>query len=72
MKLVHTNMLLLGPLGASLGFGLYFAFQIIGAQGLGWISGEWKEVKGKPISLMIIAVTILLVASVIMAYAAIL
>jgi len=66
------GMLLLGPLGASLGFGLYFAFQILAAQGLGWISGEWKGVKGKPISLMIIAVVILLIASVIMAYAAVL
>ena len=66
------GMLLLGPLGASLGFGLYFAFQILAAQGLGWISGEWKGVKGKPISLMFIAIAILIIASAIMAYAAIL
>jgi len=65
------GMLLLGPLGASLGFGLYFAFQILAAQGLGWISGEWKGVKGKPLSLMFIAIAILVIASAIMAYAAI-
>jgi hypothetical protein len=64
------GMLLLGPLGASLGFGLYFSFQIIAAQCLGWISGEWKGVKGKPIYMMVIAIAILLVASGIMAKAA--
>ena len=64
------GMLLLGPLGASLGFGLYFAFQIVGAQCLGWISGEWKGIKGKPIYMMMIAVAILLIASGIMAKAA--
>jgi hypothetical protein len=63
------GMLLLGPLGASLGFGLYFAFQILAAQGLGWISGEWRGIHGKPIRQMIFAVVILVCAAAIMSYA---
>ncbi len=66
------GMLLLGPLGGSLGFGIYFAFQILSSQGLGWISGEWQGVHGKPIRLMICAIVILIFSSAIMAYAAIL
>ena len=63
------GMLLLGPLGASIGFGIYFALQILAAQGLGWISGEWKGVRGKPIWQMGTAVVILVGAAAIMAYA---
>ena len=63
------GMLMLGPLGGSLGFGIYFAFQILAAQGLGWISGEWKGVRGKPIRQMMIAVIILVGAAALMAYA---
>jgi len=63
------GMLMLGPLGGSLGFGIYFAFQILAAQGLGWISGEWRGVSGKPIRQMMIAVIILVGAAGIMAYA---
>jgi hypothetical protein len=63
-------MLLLGPLGGSLGFGIYFAFQILAAQGLGWISGEWLGIHGKPIRQMIFAILILVFAAAIMAYAA--
>lgn len=64
------GMLLLGPLGGSLGFGIYFAFQILAAQGLGWLSGEWRGVHGKPIRQMIFAIVILVCAAAIMAYAA--
>ena len=63
------GMLMLGPLGGSLGFGIYFAFQILAAQGLGWISGEWRGVSGKPIRQMMIAVIILVGAAGLMAYA---
>ena len=63
------GMLMLGPLGGSLGFGIYFAFQILAAQGLGWISGEWRGVHGKPIRQMMTAVIILVGAAAIMAYA---
>jgi L-rhamnose-H+ transport protein len=63
------GMLLLGPLGGSVGFGIYFALQILAAQGLGWISGEWRGVKGRPIILMRAAIAILIFAAGMMAYA---
>jgi len=68
----YSGMLLLGPAGASVGFGIYFALQILAAQVLGRISGEWKGVKGRPVLFMLIAVVILIVASVLMAYVSVL
>jgi hypothetical protein len=40
--------LLLGALGASVGFGIQQAMQIVGGQGVGFASGEWRGVHGKP------------------------
>ena len=68
-SLWFQGMLLLGPMGGSVGFGIYFALQIFGAQGLGLISGEWKGVTGKPAMQMCVAVGILIVAAAVMAYA---
>lgn len=64
-----SGMLLLGPLGGSVGFGIYFTLQILAAQGLGMISGEWRGVHGKPVKQMGAAVAILVVAAAIMAWA---
>jgi hypothetical protein len=61
--------IMLGKMGASVGFGIYFAAQILGAQGLGLISGEWRGVHGKPARQMCAAVAILVLAAAIMAYA---
>ena len=63
------GMILLGPMGGSVGFGIYFALQILGAQGLGLISGEWRGVHGKPAMQMCAAVAILVLAAAVMAYA---
>jgi len=63
------GMILLGPMGGSVGFGIYFALQILGAQGLGLVSGEWRGVRGKPAMQMCAAVVILVLAADIMAYA---
>jgi len=68
-SLWFQGALLLGPLGASVGFGIYFALQILAAQGLGLISGEWRGVHGKPAMQMCTAVAILVLAAGIMAYA---
>jgi len=68
-SLWFQGMLLLGPMGGSIGFGIYFALQILGAQGLGQISGEWRGVHGRPAQQMCAAVAILVVAAGIMAYA---
>ena len=42
--LMGSGMLLVGALGASVGFGIQQASQMFGNQGLGFISGEWKGV----------------------------
>ncbi|MCX6878535.1 MAG: hypothetical protein NTW21_32685 [Verrucomicrobia bacterium] len=63
------GMILLGPMGGSIGFGIYFALQILGAQVLGLVSGEWRGVCGKPVTQMLVAVLILVAAAAVMAYA---
>ena len=68
-SLWFEGMLLLGPMGGSVGFGIFFVLQILGAQGLGLISGEWRGVHGKPVKLMCAAVLILATAAICMAYA---
>ncbi|MHB9036797.1 MAG: L-rhamnose/proton symporter RhaT [Armatimonadota bacterium] len=63
------GMLLLGALGASVGFGIQQAMQMTGNQGVGFISGEWRGVNGKPRYQIYASIALLLVASIIMAYA---
>ena len=66
--LMGSGMLLVGALGASVGFGIQQASQMLGNQGLGFISGEWKGVLGKPRRQMYLAIAVLIVAALIMAY----
>lgn len=65
--LLGKGMLLLGVLGASVGFGIQQATQILGNQSVGFLSGEWREVHGTPRRQMYFAVGILLIGVVIMA-----
>lgn len=66
--LMGTGMLLVGALGASVGFGIQQATQMFGNQGLGFISGEWKGVAGKPRNQMYLAIAVLILAALIMAF----
>jgi len=68
VALIGKGMLLLGALGASVGFGIQQAMQMAGGQGLGFISGEWKDVHGKPRYQMYTAIAILVVAAMVMAF----
>ena len=68
--LMFQGMLMLGPLGASVGFGIYFVLQILGAQALGLISGEWRGVKGRPVYQMFTAIALLMVGAGVMGWAA--
>jgi L-rhamnose-proton symport protein (RhaT) len=68
VALANKGMLLLGAVGASVGAGIQQAMQMVGGQGLGFISGEWKGVYGQPRRQMYAAIGFLLVAAVIMAY----
>ncbi len=62
------GMLLLGALGASIGWGIQQAMQMTGGQLLGFVSGEWRGVQGRPRLLMYLAIALLIAASVILTY----
>jgi hypothetical protein len=62
------GMVLLGVLGASIGYGIQQSMQIIGGQTIGFAGGEWKGVKGKPRKTMYLALFVILVAVFILAY----
>lgn len=66
--LTGRGMLLLGALGASVGFGIQQAMQMLGCQSVGFVSGEWKGVHGKPVKMMYAAIATLVIAALIMAY----
>ena len=68
VALMGKGMLLLGPLGASVGFGVQQATQMLGSQGVGFASGEWRGIAGAPRKQMYLAVAILIVAALVMAY----
>jgi hypothetical protein len=67
VSLMGKGMLLLGSLGASVGWGIYQAMQLTGTQLAGFASGEWRGVYGKPRLQIYTALGILLVASVVIA-----
>ena len=67
--LLGQGMLLLGALGASLGWGLVQGTLILGGQILGFMSGEWRGVEGPPRRQIYLAVALLIVAMSIMACA---
>jgi hypothetical protein len=60
--------LMLGAIGASIGWGISQATKVVGSVGLAYVSGEWHGVKGKPLTQMRVAVVILITAAIIMAY----
>jgi len=68
VTLMGKGMLLLGALGASVGFGMQQASQMMGSQGVGFIGGEWRGVTGKPRTQMYLAICLLVAAACIMAY----
>jgi hypothetical protein len=68
MTLMGKGMILLGALGASVGFGIQQAMQILGGQAVGFLGGEWKGVRGRPRQLMYLAIVTLVVAAAILSY----
>lgn len=63
------GMVALGALGASVGAGIQQAMQIVGTQGVGFISGEWRGVVGTPRRLMYAAIALLMVAVIVLVQA---
>jgi len=68
VALMGKGMLLLGALGASVGFGIQQAMQMLGSQTVGFASGEWHKVVGGPRHQMYLAIAVLIAAAVVMAY----
>jgi L-rhamnose-H+ transport protein len=66
--LMGRGMVLLGILGASVGFGIQQSMQIFGNQIVGFVGGEWKGVMGKPRKIMYLALAIILIAVIIFTY----
>ncbi len=66
--LLGKGMLLLGVLGASVGFGIVQGTLILGGQALGFISGEWRGVTGKPRTHIYFAIGVLIASMVILAW----
>ncbi len=64
-----TGMVLLGALGASVGFGINQAMQIAASQAVGYFSGEWHGVPRRYTRTMGVAVALLLAAVAIIAAA---
>lgn len=65
--LLGKGMLLLGALGASVGFGVVQGTLILGGQALGFLSGEWRGVHGKPRLQMGAAILVLVLSMTILA-----
>ena len=68
VALMGKGMLLLGPLGASVGFGVQQAMQMLGGQTVGFASGEWHGITGMPRHQMYLAIAVLIAAALVMAY----
>jgi hypothetical protein len=68
ISLPAKGMILLGALGASVGSGIQQAMQMVGGQGTGFISGEWRGVYDKSRWQMYMAIETLVLAALIMAY----
>ena len=62
------GMVMLGALGASVGFAIQQSMQVIGNQLVGFLGGEWKGVEGKPRKTMYLAIVIILIAVIILAF----
>lgn len=65
--LLGKGMLMLGALGASVGFGVVQGSLILGGQALGFLSGEWRGVTGRPRTHIYVAIVVLIVSMLILA-----
>ncbi len=65
--LLGKGMLMLGSLGASVGWGVGQGTIILGAQAVGFLSGEWRGVSGRPRRQIYLAIAVLVVSMLILA-----
>ena len=62
-----SGMLRMGALGGSVGAGLQQVAWMLGGQGAGFLSGEWRGVAGRPRNRILMAMGLLLLAALLMA-----
>jgi hypothetical protein len=55
-------------LGASIGFGIQQAMQMLGSQAAGFATGEWRGIPGQPRHQLYLAIAVLIAAALVMAY----
>jgi hypothetical protein len=55
-------------LGASVGFGIQQATQILGGQAVGFLSGEWRGIDGKPRRQIYWAIGVIIVAAFVLSF----
>lgn len=67
VALMGQGMLLLGVAGAAVGFGIQQTLQLLGNQAVGFLSGEWRGVAGRPWRQMMAAIIVLVAAVFILA-----
>jgi hypothetical protein len=67
IALLGSGMLLIGPLGGSVGTGLQQIGFVLGGQFVGWISGEWRGAHGRPVRRIAMAVALLIAAAILIA-----
>ncbi len=68
VALMGQGMLLLGVAGAAVGFGIQQSLQLLGNQAVGFVSGEWRGIGGRPLGQMIAAILVLLAAVSVLAW----
>jgi len=61
-NIVKTISSFSGPVGGSEGWGLYMGMVIIISNFWGFVTGEWRGVRGKPVQLMGFGIVLLLIA----------
>jgi len=66
--LLGKGMILLGALGASVGFGVVQGTLILGGQALGFVSGEWRGITGQPRRHIYLAIVVLILSMAILAW----
>jgi L-rhamnose-H+ transport protein len=69
VSLLGQGMLWLGAAGAAVGFGIQQALQLLGNQAVGFFSGEWAGVGGRPRRQMLTAIGLLMAAVFVLAWA---
>ena len=67
--MLGQGMIMMGTLGASIGFGIQQAIQIGGNQLVGFAINEWKGIVGKPIKQLFLGLMFVLLSIIVLAYA---